>query len=149
MAVPVGVLVRLGTVVLVRVRRPRGRERLRDGLREAEAETQVAMGSLLQVAVHPTPMPVGCRERGHDARLVVAPPPTKQNLSGRQSQKPNVVRLEDVEPELLDRGEFGDSSRELGAAAGSVETGFNHSEPSSKAKNKMVHERCAVSTHVS
>ena len=35
---------------------------------------------------------------------------------------PNVVRLEDVEPELLDRGEFGDSSRELGAAAGSVES---------------------------
>ena len=41
---------------------------------------------------------------------------------------PNVVRLEDVEPELLDRGEFGDSSRELGAAGGSVETGLNHSD---------------------
>ena len=41
---------------------------------------------------------------------------------------PNVVRLEDLEPELLDRGEFGDSSRELGSAAGSVETGLNHSE---------------------
>ena len=41
---------------------------------------------------------------------------------------PNVVRLEDIEPELLDRGEFGDNSRELGAAAGSVDTGFNHSD---------------------
>jgi mannose-6-phosphate isomerase-like protein (cupin superfamily) len=41
---------------------------------------------------------------------------------------PNVVRLEDVEPELLDRGEVGDGSRELGAAAGSVETELNHSD---------------------
>jgi uncharacterized cupin superfamily protein len=39
----------------------------------------------------------------------------------------NVVRLEDVEAEELDRGEFGDLSRELGAAAGSVATGLNHS----------------------
>jgi uncharacterized cupin superfamily protein len=41
---------------------------------------------------------------------------------------PNVVWLEDVERALLDRGDFGDSSRELGAAAGSVETGLNHSD---------------------
>jgi uncharacterized cupin superfamily protein len=40
----------------------------------------------------------------------------------------NVVRVEDVEPELLDRGEFGDRSRALGADAGSVETGLNHSD---------------------
>ncbi len=44
------------------------------------------------------------------------------------ARPPNVVRLEDLESELLDRGEFGDSSRELGSAAGSVETGLNHSE---------------------
>jgi uncharacterized cupin superfamily protein len=49
-------------------------------------------------------------------------------LSEPGERPPNVVRLEDVEPELLDRGEFGDSSRELGAAAGSVETGLNHSD---------------------
>jgi uncharacterized cupin superfamily protein len=40
----------------------------------------------------------------------------------------NVVRLQDVEVEVLDRGEFGDASRSLGAAAGAVETGLNHSD---------------------
>jgi uncharacterized cupin superfamily protein len=52
---------------------------------------------------------------------------------------PNVVRLEDVEPELLDRGEFGDSSRELGTAAGSLETGLNHSDISPGKLNCPVH----------
>ena len=43
------------------------------------------------------------------------------------------------EPELLDRGEFGDNSRELGAAAGSVETGLNHSDIPSGKLNCPVH----------
>jgi uncharacterized cupin superfamily protein len=51
----------------------------------------------------------------------------------------NVVRVEDVEPELLDRGEFGDWSRELGAAAGSVETGLNHSDMPSGKLNCPLH----------
>ena len=62
----------------------------------------------------------------HQWELEGALPEPELPDAGRRP--PNVVRLADVEPDLLDRGEFGDSSRELGAAAGSVEAGLNHSE---------------------
>jgi uncharacterized cupin superfamily protein len=38
-----------------------------------------------------------------------------------------IVNVDEVEPELLDRGGFGDEMRELGRAAGSVRAGLNHS----------------------
>jgi uncharacterized cupin superfamily protein len=37
-----------------------------------------------------------------------------------------IVALDDVEPEIMDRGRYADSSRGLGVAAGSVRTGLNH-----------------------
>jgi uncharacterized cupin superfamily protein len=52
----------------------------------------------------------------------------KPELPAPGERPPNVVRLEDLPVDLLDRGEFGDRSRELGTAAGSVETGLNHSD---------------------
>ena len=39
---------------------------------------------------------------------------------------PCIVALEDVEPELMDKGRYADSSRGLGRAAGSLRTGLNH-----------------------
>jgi uncharacterized cupin superfamily protein len=37
-----------------------------------------------------------------------------------------IVALDDVEPEIMDKGRYADSSRGLGVAAGSVRTGLNH-----------------------
>jgi len=37
-----------------------------------------------------------------------------------------IVALDDVEPEIMDRGRYADSSRGLGVAAGSVRTGLHH-----------------------
>jgi uncharacterized cupin superfamily protein len=39
---------------------------------------------------------------------------------------PCIVALEDVEPEVMDKGQYADSSRTVGLAAGSLHTGLNH-----------------------
>jgi uncharacterized cupin superfamily protein len=51
----------------------------------------------------------------------------------------NVVRLEDVEPDVLDRGDFGDSARAIGEAGGSVRAGLHHSQVPPGKLNCPVH----------
>jgi len=57
-------------------------------------------------------------ERDAAAGPLEAPDPTPR--------PPCIVALDDVEPEIMDKGKFADSSRGLGLAAGSVRSGLNH-----------------------